>query len=180
VEGGPSREFSADVSIGTRLLRRVVKPGRESPHCPRFQPHRAPGEFLMQSVRPASSSSSASLWTARILAGLGVLFMIFDGAIKLAGIEPVRDAFNQLGWPFELAAVIGAIDLVCVTLYLIPRTSVLGAVLLTGYLGGAVATHLRVGREVFPLVFPAIVAAMFWIPLYLRDPRVRALLPIRR
>ncbi len=131
----------------------------------------------MGTDRPASP---AALWTARILAGLGALFMIFDGAIKLAGIEPVREAFDQMGWPFELAAVIGVIDLVCVALYLIPRTSVLGAVLLTGYLGGAIATHLRVGLEVFPLVMPVIVAAMFWIPLYIRDERVRALLPVRR
>jgi hypothetical protein len=115
-----------------------------------------------------------------VLTGIPVAFLLFDAAIKFTTIKPVSDAMTQLGWPVNLAAPLGALLLSCVILYLVPQTAVFGAVLLTGYLGGAVATHLRVGDPLFShILFPTYVGAMIWGGLALRDTRVRALLPFR-
>jgi hypothetical protein len=120
--------------------------------------------------------SKKRLWTSRILSGLVVLFLIFDGVTKLITIKPVVEGMQKLGYPVPLAPVIGAILLVCVVLYVIPRTAPLGAILLTGYLGGAVASQLRVGMPLLGYtLFPIYVAALAWGGLYLRDSRVRAL-----
>lgn len=144
------------------------------------------------SAPPASATSSSSVvrssrlatatrWTGRIFTAIPLAFLVFDGAIKLAGIKAVTDAMPQLGWPVALAAPLGIILLSCVALYAIPQTAVFGAILLTGYLGGAVATHLRVGDPLFShILFPAYVGAMIWGGLFLRDARVRALIPFRR
>lgn len=117
------------------------------------------------------------LWAGRIISGIVVLFLIFDGVTKLMTVDPVVEGMRQLGYPVTLAPVIGAILLLCVILYVIPRTAPLGAILLTGYLGGAVASQLRIGM---PLVgytlFPIYVAVLMWGGLYLRDARVRALI----
>jgi hypothetical protein len=112
---------------------------------------------------------------------LAVLFLIFDGVIHVLKPAPVVKGFTDLGWSPALALPLGIIELVCLVLYLIPRTSVLGAILLTGYLGGAVATNLRVGAPLFGnVLFPIYVAVFLWGGLYLRDNALRAVFPIRR
>ncbi|TLZ83001.1 MAG: DoxX family protein [Methanobacteriota archaeon] len=120
-------------------------------------------------------------WAGIILSALPVLFVLFDGAIHLMVIPPVVQAFTQLGYPVSTSRALGVIELVCIVLYLIPRTSVLGSILLTGYLGGAVATNLRVGSPLFSnTLFPVYVGILAWGGLFLRDERVRALIPVRR
>jgi len=120
-------------------------------------------------------------WAGVVLTVLAVLFMLFDSVIHLMVIPPVVESFTQLGYPVSTARALGVIELVCIALYLIPRTSVLGAVLLTGYLGGAVATNLRVGSPLFShTLFPVYVGVLAWGGLFLRDERVRALIPVRR
>lgn len=122
----------------------------------------------------------ANLRAGALVTALPVLFLLFDSAIKLAGIQPVVDSFVQLGWPTDLAFGLGALELVCVALYVAPRTSVLGAVLLTGYLGGAIATHARIESPLLThTLFPVYVALLLWAGLFLREPRLRRLLPLR-
>ncbi len=111
-------------------------------------------------------------WTGRVIGAVAVLFMIFDGTIHVMNIAPVVEAFARLGVPDRHAFALGALELALVALYLVPRTAPLAAVLLTGYLGGAVAIHLRVGD---PLWFPIMIGAFFWVSLALRDARVRTL-----
>jgi hypothetical protein len=121
------------------------------------------------------------LWAGRILSALSILFLAFDGVIHMLKPAPVVEAFAQLGFPLSVAIPLGMIELVCVVLYAIPRTSILGAILLTGYLGGAVATHLRVGDSLFgQVLFPVYVGAMLWGGLYLRDGGLRALVPFTK
>ena len=131
--------------------------------------------------RTASLPITASrLWTGRVLTAIPILFLAFDGAAKVMNVAAVRESMAQLGYPADAGVGIGIILLACVTLYAVPRTSVLGAVLLTGYLGGAIATHVRVGSPLFShTLFPIYIAAMIWGGLYLRDGRLRALLPLR-
>jgi hypothetical protein len=127
------------------------------------------------------SRASATRWAGRILTGIPVAFLLFDGAIKIANIKAVGDAMPQLGWPTSLAVPLGVILLSCLALYVVPQTAVLGAILVTAYLGGAVATHVRIGNPLFShILFPTYVGAMLWGGLYLRDARVRALIPFRR
>jgi hypothetical protein len=127
-----------------------------------------------------TSSSRKGVWSGRILSGLAAVFLIFDAVIKFIKPAPVVDAFAHLGWPLSSAVMIGILLLVCTSLYVIPRTSILGAILLTGYLGGAVATHLRVGDPLFShILFPTYLGVMLWLGLYLREERLRALIPLR-
>jgi hypothetical protein len=124
--------------------------------------------------------SNKRLWAGRVITALPVLFLLFDIVIKLMQIAPVRESFARLGYPESVAVGIGTLELVCLAVYLIPRTSVLGAILLTGYLGGAVATHVRVGDPlVSHILFPTYVGALIWGGLYLREDRLRALVPLR-
>jgi hypothetical protein len=124
--------------------------------------------------------SNKRLWAGRVITALPVLFLLFDIVIKLLQIAPVRESFARLGYPESVAVGIGTLELVCLAVYLIPRTSVLGAILLTGYLGGAVATHVRVGDPlVSHILFPTYVGALIWGGLYLREDRLRALVPLR-
>lgn len=134
------------------------------------------------SLAPTTSTARANglVWTGRVLTALGVLFLIFDAVIKVMQIQPVVDSFNLLGIPAGLAPAIGFLMLACLVVYLLPRTSVLGAILLTGYLGGAIALQLRISAPAFNLVFPLIIAAFIWGGLYLRDPLLRTILPVRR
>ena len=126
-------------------------------------------------------SSKAMLWTGRILTALVTVFLLFDGAIKFTHHSAVVEATAQLGWPLGVMPAIGVVLLTCLALYLFPPTAVLGAILLTGYLGGAVATHVRIGNPLFShVLFPVYVAAFIWGGLHLRDPRVRGLIPLRR
>jgi len=107
-----------------------------------------------------------------------MLFLLFDASMKLIKAAPVLDAMPKLGWPASLAVPLGAILLCCTLLYVIPQTSVLGAILMTGYLGGAVATHTRVGDPLFShILFPTYLGILAWGGLYTRDARVRALIP---
>jgi hypothetical protein len=111
---------------------------------------------------------------------LAVLFLLFDGGAKAAKSHFVLEASAQLGVPERVIPGLGIILIVSTMLYAVPWTSVLGAILLTGYLGGAVWTHVRMGGPIFPMVFPVIFGAIVWGALYLREPRLRALVPIRR
>lgn len=126
------------------------------------------------------AGSTRALWTGRVLSGLAVLFLVFDSVGKLLQVPPVVAGSIQLGYPADVVFGLGVTLLSCVLLYVIPRTSVLGALLLTGYLGGAVATHVRVGNPLFShTLFPTYVAAFVWGGLFLRNPRLRAFLPWR-
>jgi hypothetical protein len=119
-------------------------------------------------------------WAGRIMGGIAVLFLLFDTIIKLMVIPPVVESMGQLGYPVRLAAGIGILELACIIVYLIPRTSTFGAILLTGYLGGAVASHVRVGNPLFShVLFPIYVALLLWGALYVRSASLRALIPLR-
>jgi DoxX-like family len=125
--------------------------------------------------------SRGRLWTSRILPGFIAAFMLLDAVMKFVAPKPVADAFVRTGWPLHLSAVLGAILLVSTLLYLIPRTEVLGAILLTGYLGGAVATNLRLENPLFSnTLFPVYFGILVWGTLWLRDPRIGGLIPRRR
>jgi hypothetical protein len=134
----------------------------------------------MESWTASAGVSSRRLWAARVISALAVLFLLFDAVIHILRIGPVDKAFADLGYAPSLAVPLGIIELICLILYVIPRTSVLGAVLLTGYLGGAVATNVRVGAPLFShILFPVYVGVLLWAGLYLRDNRLRALFPVR-
>lgn len=134
----------------------------------------------MESISHAAPISKSRLWTARIITAVVGLFLVFDGVIHVLKPAPVVEAFKQLGYPLSVSVGLGVLELICLALYLIPRTSVLGAILLTGYLGGAVATQLRVGAGLFPLLFPAILGVLLWGALLLRDDRLRSFIPLRQ
>jgi hypothetical protein len=133
--------------------------------------------YRTRTAAPPERRSRVALWTGRVLSGLGVLFMTFDGMAKVLDlIPPEAKAANSLGWSDHSLPVIGVIALLCTALYLIPRTALLGAILLTGYFGGAIASHVRVDSPLLThTLFPIYIAALFWIGLYLRDERVTAL-----
>jgi DoxX-like protein len=121
-----------------------------------------------------------ALWTGRVLSAFSILFLLFDAAGHLVKPAAVVDAFNRLNFPLDLSVPLGIVGLVCVIVYAIPRTAILGAILLTGYLGGAVATHLRVRDPLFDTIFPMIFGVLVWAGVYLRDARLRALIPFAR
>jgi hypothetical protein len=125
--------------------------------------------------------SKGRLWTGRIMSGLPALFLLIDAVGKLLRPAPVVETTVQLGYPESVLLGLGIVLLTCTILYLIPRTAVLGAILLTGYLGGAIATHVRVGSPLFShILFPVYLAVLIWGGLFLRDERLRALIPLRR
>ena len=123
--------------------------------------------------------SKAMLWTGYVVSILPALFLLLDGVMKLVKPVQVVEATVKLGYPESVIFGLGIVLLTCTVLYLIPRTSVLGAILLTGYLGGAVASHLRAEDGPFPVFFPVIFGALLWGGLVLRDARLRGLLPLR-
>ena len=124
--------------------------------------------------------SKGSLWIGRILGALPTLFLLMDGVMKLIKPAPVVEATVRLGYPEGVIQSLGIILLVCTILYAIPRTSILGAILLTGYLGGAVAANVRVGNPLFShTLFPVYAALLVWGGVYLRDRRLRGLVPVR-
>ena len=128
---------------------------------------------------PQVSATKGQLWAGRIMSGLGVAFLLMDGVMKLFKPAVVRETFARLGYPESEIIGVGVLLLICTALYLIPRASILGALLLTGYLGGAVATHVRVGDPLLShVLFPTYIAALLWVGLYLREPRLRALVPL--
>ena len=124
----------------------------------------------------ASLLSNTRRWTGRIMSAAAVLFLLFDATIKLMVIPPVVEAFTRLGFPVDLARGIGTLELVCLIVYLIPRTAIPGAILLTGFLGGAVVTHVRVGDPLLThALFPVYVGALVWGGLLFRG-RLAALI----
>ena len=129
------------------------------------------------------SPSKSARWTGLIMSGLVILFLLFDGGIKLVPLEIVTQTSGEIGLPPDasFARLLGVLTLIGVALYAIPQTSVLGAILLTGYMGGAIATHLRIDSPLFShTLFGIYLGLLIWGGLYLRDPRLRALIPFRR
>ncbi|MGA9037904.1 MAG: DoxX family protein [Pseudolabrys sp.] len=134
----------------------------------------------MQTMVQTSEISNVVLWTGRIMSGLVIAFMLLDGAMKLVPLDVVVTTSEQMGIPGSLARTLGIVGLICTMLYAVPRTSVLGAILLTGYLGGAIASHLRLGDPIFThTLFGLYLGLLAWGGLYLRDARLRALIPLR-
>ncbi len=121
--------------------------------------------------------SNKSLWAGRIISGVTILFLLFDSSVKLMNLPAAAEATVRLGYPARLLLAIGIAELVCVVLYVIPRTSILGAILLAGYLGGATATQVRLEDPWF--FFPVVIGVLVWGGLYLRDHRLRELIPLR-
>lgn len=125
-------------------------------------------------------SPKTKIWIGRVLSGLAVAFLIFDATMKFVMDKLPPEALEAgaaLQWPMERMPLVGSILLICVALYLIPRTAVLGAVLLTGYFGGAIASHVRVDNPlVTHTLFPVYIAVFIWLGLYLRDDRVRRMI----
>lgn len=121
-------------------------------------------------------SSKAARWAGYIMAVLPVLLLLMSGVMKLMAPPTVVEGFVRLGYPENLALGIGVVELLCVVLYLIPQTAVLGAILLTGYLGGATASHVRIGE---PFHMAVLLGIVLWGSLYIRDARLRALIPLR-
>ena len=136
--------------------------------------------FAMPTLTP-SDTSKPMRRAGRVMSTLPVLFLLFDAALKFAKPAMVVEGTVTLGYPEGVIVPLGVILLASTLLYAFPRTAVLGAILLTGYLGGAVATHVRVGHPMFShTLFPVFVGLLLWGGLWLRDSRVRALLPLRR
>jgi hypothetical protein len=117
-------------------------------------------------------------WAGRIVSAIPVLMLLLSATFKLVGGAQMEKDWTRFGYPMATLVPIGLTEVACALLFVVPRTSVLGAVLMTGYLGGAVATHARMLEPVFPA--PAVLGALAWLGLYLRDPRLRELLPLRR
>ena len=128
----------------------------------------------------SASLSKGRLWTGRFMSALPALFLLVDGVGKLVKPAPVVEGTVQLGYPESVLLGLGIVLLACSVLYIIPRTAILGAILLTGYLGGAVATHVRVENPLFThVLFPVYLGVLIWGGLYLRDERLRTLIPLR-
>ena len=131
----------------------------------------------MEATMTEKKTISAGLLVGWVLSVLAILFLVFDAVIHIMQLPMVIEASNQLGYPPQAFVPLGYIELACLALFAFPRTAPLGAILLTGYLGGAIAIHARVGSPLFShTLFPIYTAAMLWGGLYLRDKRVRALL----
>jgi DoxX-like family len=131
----------------------------------------------MQSATQAAPVSKKRLWAGRVISALPVLVLLLSAVMKFAKPAAVVEGFTHLGWPERYALGLGIVEIGCAVVYLIPRTAVLGAILLTGYLGGATATHVRIGDPMF--ISPAILGVLVWGGLFLRDDRLRALIPFR-
>lgn len=125
-------------------------------------------------------ASAVMLWTGRVLSLLPALMLIMSGVMKIQKSPEVLKGFGELGYPVDILVGLGAVEIACVVVYLIPQTSVLGAILITGYLGGAVSAHVRHGDPWGQCLAPAVFGVIVWLGLVLRDERVRSLLPFRR
>ncbi len=134
----------------------------------------------MEKEMSETNVSKANLWAGRIVGGFAALFLLMDGGMKLFKPRFVVDETVRLGYNESVIVPLGIVLVLCTIVYLIPATSVLGAILLTGYLGGAVATHVRAGEPLFSIIFAIVFGMLLWLGLYLRDPRLRALLPLRQ
>ena len=134
----------------------------------------------MSAIVERDPVSKGAYWAGYIVGGLPALFLLMDGGMKLAKPSFVVEATTKLGYSESVILPLGIVLLLCTLLYLVPFTAVLGAILLTGYLGGAVATHVRAGEGAFPILFPVAIGVLLWGGLYFRDPVLRFLLPLRR
>lgn len=134
----------------------------------------------MSTIEPTVPVSKGRLWAGRIISALPALFLLLDAIGKLVKPKQVIDATVQLGYNENVIIPLGIVLLICTILYLVPRTAVLGAILLTGYLGGAVATHVRAGEGLFSIIFPIIFGILLWLGLYLRDPWLARVLPLHQ
>jgi DoxX-like family len=140
-------------------------------------------EHVMPPVFDTAPVSKSALWSGRVVSGLVIVFLLFDGAIKLVPWPVVTETMDRMGYGSSetLARSLGLITLVCTVLYAVPPTSILGAILLTGYLGGAIASHVRIGSPLFShVLFGLYLGLMVWGGLWLRDRHLRALLPFSR
>lgn len=135
----------------------------------------------MTATIPPAGESKKMIWTGRVISILVVLFLLFDVTGKFMNPPPVAEATAHLGLPATSPSTLGVILLLCVVVYVIPATSILGAILLTGYLGGAVSIHYRAGDPIFThAIFPVYFGILVWAGVFLRDRRVRALIPFKR
>ncbi len=137
----------------------------------------------MPTIADKAPIAKPALWLGRVLSGLVIVFLLFDGAIKLVPWPVVTESMDRIGYGSSenLARSLGFITIACTVLYTIPPTSILGAILLTGYLGGAMASHLRIGSPLFShMLFGFYLGLMLWGGLWLRDRRLRTLIPLRR
>jgi hypothetical protein len=135
------------------------------------------GQF-MQSATQTAPVSKKMLWAGRITSALPVLLLLFSGVMKLLKPAAVVQGFAHFGYPEHLIFYLGILEIACTVTYMIPRTSILGAILMTSYLGGATATNVRIGDPSF--FFPVLAGVLVWGGLFFRDERVRALIPLRR
>jgi hypothetical protein len=132
----------------------------------------------MENVAVAPANSRAMFWIGWVLSGLSSLMLLFSGAAKFMPVTPeTEQGLQHVGWRADQMGTLGILEIASVILYLIPQTAVIGAILVTGYMGGAIATHLRVGD---PVIVQTIIPIVFWLGLWLRDARLRELLPIRK
>lgn len=131
----------------------------------------------MSNPTPSPPVSKAAFWIGWILSALPAMLMLLAGGAGIAQPPNAVEGLEKMGYPREVGVPLGVVQVACALIYLIPQTAVLGAILLTGFLGGAVATHVRVSEQFF---MPIIVGVVFWLGLYLREPRLRALVPWRR
>ena len=143
-------------------------------------PNPSTQEFGSNNAAAGSRPGRAASIAGWIVTVLMALMLLLDCAAHFAVPRQVVDAFVRLGLPISLSVPLAILLLVCVVLYIVPKTSVFGVVLLTGYFGGAVAIQLRAGSPTFETVFPIILGAIAWAGIYLREPRLRAILPLRR
>jgi DoxX-like family len=130
----------------------------------------------MESATQTAPVSNKLTWTGRIISALLVLLLLFSGSMKVFFQSQVAVEFTRLGYPESVILGIGIVEIACVIIYAIPRTTLLGAILVTGYLGGATATHVRIGD---PFIMPILIGVLVWVGLFLREDRLRALLPFR-
>jgi hypothetical protein len=140
-------------------------------------------EQAMPTIVDTAPVSKPALWSGRLLSGLVIVFLLFDGAIKLVPWPVVTETMDRMGYGSSeaLARSLGLITIVCTALYAVPPTSILGAILLTGYLGGAIASHVRIGSPMFShILFGFYLGLMVWGGLWLRDRSLRTLLPFAR
>lgn len=136
-------------------------------------------ETMNQHQMPETLNSHRAQWTGRIMSAFVVLALVADGTIQLFAPAQVASMLQETGFAMDLTRIVGPIILICVILYAIPATSVLGAILVTGFLGGAICAHVRIGElGSLPELISLLLGAMTWCGLYLRDPRIRAILPL--
>jgi hypothetical protein len=133
-------------------------------------------EFMQSGVQMAAVPKG-TMWAGRIVSAIPAVILLFGGIMKLAGLPSVVQGFAQYGYPASSIPVVGILEVGCAVVYLIPRTAVLGAILMTGLLGGAIASNVRTNNPAF--IAPLLVGVLVWGGLYFRDLRLRALIPLR-